>query len=753
MLSYVNLPQQLTTCFLVFMLSYCLPGIAQAKNPLVSSWETNLSQDEEDSETYEDYDQEIIVEGDTVHVMWITTLTDGSKAVNYRRSLNGGKDFGAVVRVATFTSDQGLLTSNTYRRMAVANGNVLIFHSYYGQGSTWYGILGVSRSQDNGATFGDVEVLHNAGDVNHVYDLHAISDQGRVGVCYRVQVNWNENNTGYVRMTDDGGATWESHSVYSFSDTSLGWSIGDALLYGDDVHVLYRGTYYSYGLQEGVLYLATSHNGGGSFTSQQISVPSLNGKHKTYSLQEENYVPKISAHADNVAVVWAGLDSTDVLTIFAILSQDNGDTFSSAIPLNQEGDTAVEVQAGQETLALSGQHLYIIYQATNGAVHFRRGSPSGVVAGDTILTVTSGTYYGDEGWWAGVQTNPEDTTGASATVLSDWPQIVQTVDGGQNFTNPALVSPRFSYSGSLTSGARRPRFTFDSQGRLHYVVEARYYSTLVCGGYCDFDIIYRRVEPASSPGSGPANFALHMENDTDTEYFGNMHVPAGASNTVTTALTLEAWVRPYDGGRTTGSTSAERPIVYKRASSYAMVYALMTTNTNAGRVFGARLKTDEGEWVLTPDSSDAGVVKIGQWSHLALVYDAAASGDNLMLYLNGELLASTHASGTVEQGDGCFFTGYYGTHDVDELRLWNTARSASQIEATRLQHLTGNETGLLAYYPFDGKTTQNATWTGADNRVGAGDGVLMYKETYVTGAPLNPDAGSIVASLISILLD
>src|SRR4029077_18000384 len=46
--------------------------------------------------------------------------------------------------------------------------------------------------------------------------------------------------------------------------------------------------------------------------------------------------------------------------------------------------------------------------------------------------------------------------------------------------------------------------------------------------------------------------------------------------------------------------------------------------------------------------------------------------------------------------DGHYFVGL-----IDEVRVWNIARSAAQIAATMRQRLAGNETGLVGYWRFD----------------------------------------------------
>ena len=49
------------------------------------------------------------------------------------------------------------------------------------------------------------------------------------------------------------------------------------------------------------------------------------------------------------------------------------------------------------------------------------------------------------------------------------------------------------------------------------------------------------------------------------------------------------------------------------------------------------------------------------------------------------------------------------TGKIDELRIWNVARSDAEITATMKQRLTGKETGLVVYYTFDEGTGTSST--------------------------------------------
>lgn len=97
------------------------------------------------------------------------------------------------------------------------------------------------------------------------------------------------------------------------------------------------------------------------------------------------------------------------------------------------------------------------------------------------------------------------------------------------------------------------------------------------------------------------------------------------------------------------------------------------------------------------------------WYHVAGVRDYA--NNKSYLYVNGQLVdtkTNTHAaitrSMTTFMGNFLPFidSGFAGK--MDEVRIWNYPRSASQIQNTYDKCINGNETGLVAYYHSnDGK--------------------------------------------------
>ena len=90
------------------------------------------------------------------------------------------------------------------------------------------------------------------------------------------------------------------------------------------------------------------------------------------------------------------------------------------------------------------------------------------------------------------------------------------------------------------------------------------------------------------------------------------------------------------------------------------------------------------------------------WYHLAGTYD----GSKIRLYVNGRLLSvrsyTAGAKGNndpLQLGGGPSNRWFKGL--IDEVRVFNHARSQAEINAMKNITLTGKEAGLVGYWPFD----------------------------------------------------
>ncbi|PYJ85154.1 MAG: hypothetical protein DME22_10205 [Verrucomicrobia bacterium] len=137
---------------------------------------------------------------------------------------------------------------------------------------------------------------------------------------------------------------------------------------------------------------------------------------------------------------------------------------------------------------------------------------------------------------------------------------------------------------------------------------------------------------------------------------------------LTTGMTLEAWVNA------TTVSSAWRDVIYKGNDNY---FLEGTSDNNKLPGGGATLG---GAGALTYGT---GALAVGTWTHLALTYDGAA----LRLYVNGTQVSSVAKTGTILtstnplQIGGDSMYGQYFAGTIDEVRVYNVALSAAQIQA------------------------------------------------------------------------
>lgn len=147
----------------------------------------------------------------------------------------------------------------------------------------------------------------------------------------------------------------------------------------------------------------------------------------------------------------------------------------------------------------------------------------------------------------------------------------------------------------------------------------------------------------------------------------------------------------------------------------------------------AAITTTDG-YYNTPSICD---IELNKTYHIAMVYDGTA----LKFYRDGYLMSQVPATGNLFQnnlitrigqypgGLASYFEGY-----INEVRIWNVARSQADIRANMNGSLTSpaTQTGLQAYYVFDNAINKqgNPTWNGTvtgNATLGAANGNCVLK--------------------------
>lgn len=232
-----------------------------------------------------------------------------------------------------------------------------------------------------------------------------------------------------------------------------------------------------------------------------------------------------------------------------------------------------------------------------------------------------------------------------------------------------------------------------------------------------------------------AGFTLNAQNHA--LYFDGLNDKIGILDSPelnpNSALTIEAWINVEEWAASIWAGT----ILSKQATSPDQGYGM--TVGEYGRIeFNHSI--DEG-WVAvnTPQ-----ILGLNTWYHIAGVY----SGSSMKLYVNGILQSSIDCSGTpttsegvvINLGDNPTWTGRLFTGVMDEVRVWEVARTEQEIQENMTIELAGTETGLIAYYPMnEGTGTTIGDASGNNN---TGTLLNMEEASWVDGfTPPGNDVG------------
>ena len=169
---------------------------------------------------------------------------------------------------------------------------------------------------------------------------------------------------------------------------------------------------------------------------------------------------------------------------------------------------------------------------------------------------------------------------------------------------------------------------------------------------------------------------------------------------ITGSQTIEMWVKPArfpvrEGGLYCKASSGEGSALIKGDGRLRYGYG-----RNPSDLFGS-----SGSYQFI-DSTKS--LQVKQWSHVAIVRNLEAPERKLSWYINGVLDSEVGAQfATARAGNLPVQIGrqsdrsFYFPGQIDEVRVWNRARSADEIQANMHHQLEGNEPGLVGYWRFD----------------------------------------------------
>jgi hypothetical protein len=220
------------------------------------------------------------------------------------------------------------------------------------------------------------------------------------------------------------------------------------------------------------------------------------------------------------------------------------------------------------------------------------------------------------------------------------------------------------------------------------------------------------------------NYALNLDGNGD--YVGFSTIP-----TYNSTMTIEAWIKIVIPS---GYAIAEPNIVSWGASANSVEFRLGISGSTATLQFGIDATgSGGGAWQAIYGSTN---INSGNWVHVAVVKNGTTS----TLYINGV----SEVSGTIDRTLtlNTFDIGNLNEHGgqqnryfpglIDEVRIWSTARTQSELQSSMHKELAGNESGLAHYY----KMLTGTGTTLTDNVSSGGVNGTLYGNTVWT----QPDA-------------
>jgi hypothetical protein len=198
---------------------------------------------------------------------------------------------------------------------------------------------------------------------------------------------------------------------------------------------------------------------------------------------------------------------------------------------------------------------------------------------------------------------------------------------------------------------------------------------------------------SSSPGN-----ALHLDGSNDY-----VSVPDNNALDLTSTYTIEAWIKPEGFNGLAGIVSK-----YQASGNDGYFIRLTSDNPYTGIGFDG-LQTANG------------ILSAGNWYHIA----AVNAGGTRTLYVNGSPVSLTGTPDNIQSNSSFLGIGVdflegarYFNGVIDEVRIWNVARTQQEIQDNKNTPFASAQSGLVGYWQFNANTGSVAQGHGSDARNG-----------------------------------
>ena len=582
---------------------------------------------------------------------------------------------------------------------------------------------------------------------------------------------WNANQSfAYFKYTDWLGG-WVTNTtnggvMNGFMSSSPGFTVGSG--------TTDPGTF--------TVFDNTSTNNDGFYTLRLAGLSASRGTNPAVAATSQNGILLVTGgkNEDNYALSSANADGT-----FTLICKDNGsDAFNFEndpvafvyLPaghsdvtamgrVDNEGDPIVSSGSFTVTKAATAGQWYLTAPGRNDSNSVLVISPEGATVTGTLRAdnIWSFAWDGTNNRWVIESRDVSATATANPTLqnlaanepafsfalfASDTPPAV-TLDSPANGGNVSLNTP-VTLTATATDDSAVSKVQFYDGATLLGEDDTAPYEFVWNGATLGRHSMTARAfdDHGGYTTSTAATLTVAPPAGNDGLFFDgvNDHVTFGENPALKLAtFTIECWFKHEAGGVGAGTGSGgvtAIPLIAKGRGE-----ADTPANINCNYFMGIDVATGK----LAADFEDANtglnhpalgqsVVPVGVWQHAAVAFD----GTSWTLYLNGKEEATVSTEGQVPQhlsiqhaglGTAMNSTGAregYFHGQMDEVRIWNTARDLNEIQST-LNSQVQSAPGLVARFAMD-----EASGTTLVNSAGAIiNGTLVNGVSRTGGAPFD----------------
>lgn len=680
--------------------------------PHGSDFVKNLTTTATHGSDWNDQEQQLGLSWSGPVVAWHASTT-GTNGINTNRIyVARSTDNGATFQPWTVVKAQDDASFTFSPQWMAVDGNtvhlITISHASTDDGQR----LEYYRSTDGGETFEPPQLLGTTGLGENFNRALIAASEGKACIAISFSRYLDPNTLKFLRSTDSG-ATWQGQGIFT---TSVG-SIDLAELHqsGNDVTLTWDGGEYGGFWWDGTAHIACSGDAGATFT-----VTPLEDRPAGFVGGNHADVPRAAREGTNVVALFIRENTNATPTfgeLFLRRSTDAGVTFGEPVNLAAVLNPTNEVPAdGQFDVALDGTNVCVVIGTTDNQLYVTRSVNGGASFSEPALLADRYVNQGNPGGFTSPRLIQEPYAPAKMHLFWGGAWHARSTDSGATWTPPVNLMIR--YSGWLL--APTPQIAADFSGALHWT-QYGFWNT---SDYDDHDVLYRRFAHAAA-SAGNLNFAAQFAQDgANYVRFDNLQIPGVPALDFTNALSVECWVK-------LDPATLNADLVVRDAASVVNypIFRLAAVEDGFGnRWFQAEVDPAAGDPTQVQDKQR--LIQPGVWYHLAMTFDATLPADNLKLYLNGDLLGAGTCTDPLPISPLPIMVSRFLGGAVDDLRFWNRALTAQEIRDRFTGPLAGNESGLAAYYKFDG------SW--AESTGNGLPAVPMYRESFGDGADVQP---------------